>query len=129
MKFLLVSLPRIYARLLHLCTSGIKQEFLDEMQNVIENPARRDTAEGGNMPLLPEFMRESGHLPESLFYGVLLWGVGKKENRMAIPILESPKNSSPGSWQAALFASLPHLLIAIFVVIAGSGFNSRMTAV
>jgi hypothetical protein len=128
MKFLLVSLTRIYARLLHLYPGGFKQEFIDEMQNVFESLAR-DTAEQGILPLLVVFVREIGHLPGSLFMEFWYEGSWKEENRMAIPLLESPKNSSPGSWQAALFASLPHLLIAIFVVIAGSTSNSRLTMV
>jgi hypothetical protein len=128
MKLLLVSLTRIYARLLHLYPGEFKQEFFDEMQTVFEDLAR-DTAERGLLPLFVVFTREIGHLPGSLFMEFWYEGKGNKENRMAIPIPASPRSSSPGSWQAALFASLPHLLIAIFAVIAGSTSDSLLLIV
>ena len=128
MKFLLVSLTRIYARLIQLYPDRFKQEFLDEMQTVFEDLAR-DTAERGALPLLVVFLREIGCLPGSLFMEFWYEVNWKNKNRTAIPILASPHDSSPGSWQAALFAGLPHLLIAIFVLIAGSTTNNSLLMV
>ncbi len=105
-------LALIYTAFLHLYPSGFRSEFAGEMQDVFVE-SLQEAARRGRMAIARLFLREIGSIPSSLvregWTGFWSWFIFPWQNS-ALSDIDTAK---PGSWLAAAFAGLPHLLFAL----------------
>lgn len=118
MKFLLLFLTRVYARLLHLYPIGFKREFLPEMEIVFED-LTQETARAGFVPLLVVFLRELGGLTvgilRELWYEYERKGVNMQPDENKNTVFQ---RGTKASTRNALLATLPFVLFGLTCVLA-----------
>ena len=103
-------LNRFYARLLRLYPRGYREDFADEMQEVFRLSVK-DAAGRGHGQLLQLTLRELGALPLALLASYI------RERRKVT--MQKQLNRwfvhEAGSWQEVLLASLPFLMLCLFL--------------